>query len=358
MPCIPSSQRRLNAMHIAAKYGQYHLIRYLHLEYGIDLDLPDHARNTALAYAMESSENLRVINYLISEGADLALMDDSGSTPLHRAITLPDAEEAKPIVATLIDAGADLNAFNNSVQNIPLTIAISFTQSSLIAMLVDAGAYVDAFHLRLALRAENLDDETRDNISACVDALLRRGIPEYSDHHVKRFLKENNANAAEILYSRGVGLPDESPEGINEFPQVILNLPPTEYENKSLTFLLTHYRDIIRGSKPEKVIAKLLASRHMSNQAIVNLMNPSINIKWRGKKGKTLLHISLKTCDDTPELLTFQCCTPCWTMASTSMRERKVAWRPCTCLLGIITYPPVPTKPGLLTSLAFRSARI
>ncbi|KAJ4262475.1 hypothetical protein NW757_000735 [Fusarium falciforme] len=140
MPCIPSSQRRLNAMHIAAKYGQYHLIRYLHLEYGIDLDLPDHARNTALAYAMESSENLRVINYLISEGADLALMDDSGSTPLHRAITLPDAEEAKPIVATLIDAGADLNAFNNSVQNIPLTIAISFTQSSLIAMLVDAGA--------------------------------------------------------------------------------------------------------------------------------------------------------------------------------------------------------------------------
>ncbi|WAO88119.1 Hypothetical protein NCS54_00545100 [Fusarium falciforme] len=362
MPCIPSSQRRLNAMHIAAKYGQYHLIRYLHLEYGIDLDLPDQASNTALAYAMEPSENLRVINYLISKGADLALMDDGGFTPLHRAITLPNAEEAKPIVATLIDAGADLNAFNNSVQNIPLTIAIRFTQSSLIAMLVDAGAYVDAFHLRLALRAENLDEETRDNISACVDALLRRGIPEYSDHHVKRFLKENNANAAEILCSRGVGFPDESPEGINKLLQVILDLPPTEYENKSLTFLLTHYRDIIRGSKPDKVIAKLLASRHMSNQAIVNLMNPSINIKWRGKKGKTLLHtllhISLKTCDGTPELLTFQCCTPCWTMASTSMRERKVAWRPCTCLLGIITYPPVPTKPGLLTSLAFRSARI
>jgi ankyrin repeat protein len=158
-------------------------------------------------------------------------------------------------------------------------------------MLVDAGAYVDAFHLRLALRAENLDDETRDDISACVDALLRRGVPEYSGYHVKRFLQENNAAAAEILYSRGIGLPDESAEAVNEFLQVILDLPPTEYENKSLTFLLTHYRDIIRGSRPEKVIAKILASRHMSNKAIVNLMNPSINIKWRGKKGKTLLHI-------------------------------------------------------------------
>ncbi|KAL6356602.1 hypothetical protein LRP88_10205 [Fusarium phalaenopsidis] len=274
-PCIPSSQRRLNAMHIVAKYGQYHLARDLHRKYGIDLDLPDQAGNTALAYAMESSENLSTIQYLVSEGVNLGLMDHGGFTPLHRAITLPDAEEAKPIVAALIDAGADIDAFNNSVQATPITIAIRFTQSSLAALLVDAGAYVDAFHLRLALRAENLDDETRDNISACVDALLR----------------QNNAAAAEILYSRSIGLPDESSEAVNEFLQVILDLPPTEYENKSLIFLLTHYRDIIRGSRPEKVIAKLLASRHMSNQAIVNLMNPSINIKWRGKKGKTLLHI-------------------------------------------------------------------
>ncbi|KAH7272303.1 hypothetical protein NW759_000942 [Fusarium solani] len=284
-PCVPSPQRRLNAMHIAAKYGQYHLIRYLHREYGIDLDLPDQVGNTALAYAMVSSENLRAIQYLISEGANLALMDDGGFTPLHRAITLPDAEEAKPIVAALIDAGADIDAFTNSVQTTPITIAIRFTQSSLIAMLVDA------FHLRLALRAENLDDETRDDISTYVDALLHRRVPKYSDHHVKLFLKENNVAADEILYSRGIGLPDESPEGVNELLQVILDLPPTEYEDKSLTFLLTHYRDIIRGSKPEKVIAKLLASRHMSREAIVNLMNPSINIKWRGKKGKTLLHI-------------------------------------------------------------------
>lgn len=289
-PSIPSAQRRLNAMHIAARYGQYHLVRDLHREYGIDLDLPDQAGNTALAYAM-SSENTRTIQYLISEGANLALMDDGGFTPLHRAITLSDAEDAKLIVAALIKAGADLNAFNDSVQATPITIAIRFTRSSLIAMLVDAGAYVDSFHFRLMLRAEKLNYETRDNILACVDALLRRGVPEYSDHQVKMFLRENNARAAEILYSRGIGLPDESLEAINTLLQDMLNLPPMEYENKSLTFLLTHYRDTIRGPKPEKVIAKILASRHVSNEGIVNLMNPSINIRWRGKKGKTLLHI-------------------------------------------------------------------
>lgn len=291
MPCVPSSQRRLNAMHIAAKYGQYHLVRDLQLEYGIGIDLPDQAGNTALAYAMVSSENLRVIDYLISEGANLALKDNGGFTPLHRAITLPDAEEAKPIVTALIDAGADIDAFNNNFQATPMTIAIRFTQSSLIAMLADTRAFVDAFHLRLALKAKDIDDETRDTISACVDALLRRGIPQDSKEHVKLLLQENNARAAEILYSRGIGLPDESPEGINKFLQVILDLPPTEYENKSLIFLLTHYRGIIRGSRPEKMIAKLLGSRHMSNKAIVNLMNPSINIKWRREKAKTLLHI-------------------------------------------------------------------
>ncbi|KAJ4321891.1 hypothetical protein N0V84_005057 [Fusarium piperis] len=190
--CVPSSQRRLDAMHIAAKYGQYHLVRYLHLQYGIDIDLPDQWGNAALEYAMESSENLHVINYLISEGADLELMDDGGLTPLHRAMTLPDAEGANLTVAESIVARANMNTFTNIGRETPMTIAIRFAQSSLVAMLVDAGVFVPSGRLR--------------------------------------------------------------------------------------------------GSKPQKAIAKLLASRHMSNKAIVSLMNPSINIRWRGKKNKTLLH--------------------------------------------------------------------
>ncbi|RSL72754.1 hypothetical protein CEP54_000699 [Fusarium duplospermum] len=287
-PCVPSSQLRLNAMHIAAKYGQYHLVRYLNVEYGIDIHLPDQWRNTALAYAMESSENLPVIQYLISEGADPNLMDDGGFTPLHRAMTFPDAEEAKPIVASLIEAGADMNAFDNSDHDTPMTIAIRFAQSELIAMLVDAGAFVDAFHLRLALSDP---DEARGDIPACVDALLRRGIPEDSEEHLKRFLLEENAEAAEVLYSRGIGLPDESPEGISKLLQVILDREPTNDENESLTFLFTHYGDVIRGSKPEEVIAKLLTSGHICRKGIVSLIKPSIDINWRGEKDKTLLHI-------------------------------------------------------------------
>ncbi|RSM20875.1 hypothetical protein CDV31_000246 [Fusarium ambrosium] len=289
-PCIPSSQRRLNALHIAAKYGQDHLVRYLAVEYGIGIDLPDQGGNTALSYAMESSENLPVIQYLISEGADPNLMDDEGFTPLHRAMTFPDVEEAKLIVTALIEAGADMDAFNNGGHNTPITMAIRFAQSELITMLVDAGALVDAFHLRLALN--DPQGGTRNDAPACVDALLRRGIPEGSEDHVKRFLQEDNAEAAEILYSHGIGLPDESPEGIDKLFQVILDLEPTDDdENESLTFLITHYGDVIRGSEPEEVIAKLLTSGHICKKGIVSLMNPSINTNWRGEKDKTLLHI-------------------------------------------------------------------
>ncbi|RSL45961.1 hypothetical protein CEP53_010526 [Fusarium sp. AF-6] len=256
-PFIPSSQRRLNAMHIAAKYGQYYLVRYLDVEYGIGIDLPDQWGNTALAYAMESSENLPVIQYLISEGANRA----------------------------------DMDAFNNGGHNTPMTMAIRFAQSELITMLVDAGAFVDAFHLRLALN--DSQGGTRNDAPACVDALLRRGIPEGSEDHVKRFLQEDNAEAAEILYSHGIGLPDESPEGIDKLFQVILDLEPTDDdENESLTFLITHYGDVIRGSEPEEVIAKLLTSGHIYH---------GIDVNAREKDGLTALHLLIKGNNLTPD---------------------------------------------------------
>lgn len=37
-------------------------------------------------------------------------------------------------------------------------------------------------------------------------------------------------------------------------------------------------------------IVKLLGSRHMNSEAIVNLMNPGINIEYRGNERKPLLH--------------------------------------------------------------------
>lgn len=182
-------------MHIAAKYEQHHLVRDLHHQYGMDINLPDKAGNTALAYAMETAYNINAIEYLISEDTDLTLADDGGLTPLHRATTLPYAEETQCIVATLIQAGADLDAFNSSVRDTPITVAIHFYRSELIAMLVDAGAFVDAFHLRLALTTKDIDNATRGDISACVDSLLRHGIPEDSDHLVKCLLQEKNAAA-------------------------------------------------------------------------------------------------------------------------------------------------------------------
>lgn len=288
-PCVPSSQRRLNAMHIAAKHGRHRLVRHLHLQRGIDVNLSDQWGNTALAYAMGSSGNLRVIDYLVSEGADLDLMDDGGLTPLHRAVALPGAE---PIVAALIEAGADVDAFTHRGQETPLTIAIRLARSSLIAMLVDAGACVGPSDLCLALRVRDPDDEARRDV---VDALLRRGFARGSEEFVRQFLQENSADAAEVLYSRGLGLPDESPEGVNSLLQDILDQPSTGSENTSLTFLLTHYRDTIRGSKPEKAMAKLLANRHMSNRAMVSLMNLGINTRWRGKENKTLLHTFAET---------------------------------------------------------------
>ncbi|KAI8720644.1 hypothetical protein NCS52_00510100 [Fusarium sp. LHS14.1] len=290
-PVVPSQQRRLNAVHIAAKYGRFHLVRELHLEHGVNINLPDRAGNTALAYAMETPYNIDSIEYLVSKGADLTLADDGGLTPLHRAITFPYSEEAQYIVLILIQAGAELDALNSSARDTPITIGIHFLRSELVDMLVDAGAFVDAWHLRLALTTEDIDNGNRNAISACVNSLLRRGVPEDSDHLVKRLLEERNAAAAEILYSRGIGLPDESPEGINRVLEDLLDFPVTEYENKSLGFILNHYRDVVRDPEPEKLIAKLLGSRHFSSDAIVDLMNPNINVNWTGEQDKTLLHI-------------------------------------------------------------------
>ncbi|KAM0434692.1 hypothetical protein ACHAPT_003791, partial [Fusarium lateritium] len=295
-PCVPSSQQRINALHLAAKHGMYHLVRYLHRKHHIDIDLQDEWGNTALAYAMESSENLRVIQYLISEGADLDLTDDGGLSPLHRAVTLPDALEAKPVVAALIDAGANINMLSDNGEETPATLAIRFAQIPLLEVLVDAGALVTPymFHFALDLEVHLIDvptDEVQRLIPSCVNALLRRGIPKEAKGLLQWLLEENKADDAEVLYSCGIGLLDESPEAIHELVKFIQSRPESRFENPSLTFILSHYRDVIRGSEPEKAIAKLLAGSHVNTKGIVSLMHPIINVEWRGDRNETLLHI-------------------------------------------------------------------
>ena len=73
---------------------------------------------TLLHYAAKENR-LEVIEYLVSSGCDINVVDDDGQTPLHKSAMLGRAESVK----LLIDKGASVNQIDNN-GNTPLHVAI------------------------------------------------------------------------------------------------------------------------------------------------------------------------------------------------------------------------------------------
>jgi ankyrin repeat protein len=90
------------------------------LDYGVDANARDAHNLAALDIAIEEL-NLEIVALLIRRGADVNAKDESGQTPLHRAIDSEvqwdlypgDGVRRSPtgeIVKLLIGSGADVNA--------------------------------------------------------------------------------------------------------------------------------------------------------------------------------------------------------------------------------------------------------
>lgn len=69
-----------NKLHLAAKYGTYHLVEYI-LDEGVDVNVQDNNGWTALHFAAQNSHFL-MIDLLLKNKANPNLCDNQGNSPL------------------------------------------------------------------------------------------------------------------------------------------------------------------------------------------------------------------------------------------------------------------------------------
>ncbi|MBP3688325.1 MAG: ankyrin repeat domain-containing protein [Alphaproteobacteria bacterium] len=95
---------------------------------GVDLNLKDHAGETALSYALKQNAPEDTVIALITAGADLDLKDNAGETPLSYALK---HRLSSNIIFALINATANLNTpLPNTAGDTPLLFAVKNDLSS------------------------------------------------------------------------------------------------------------------------------------------------------------------------------------------------------------------------------------
>ncbi|KAM0865075.1 hypothetical protein ACQ4PT_043537 [Festuca glaucescens] len=145
-------------LHFAARKGCLQIYRFLVEESGLDVNSLSKTGATPMDYAAFAG-NVHVMRYLIDHGADPAIADERGTTPLHSAaeegvpvdpidhqgapLHLAIAKDRAEVVKVLLehgaDAGADLNARGNSGPT-PLTQAVDDGFTDFVKLLLEAGA--------------------------------------------------------------------------------------------------------------------------------------------------------------------------------------------------------------------------
>jgi ankyrin repeat protein len=85
---------------------------------GADVNAPsaasDRGKPAAPLFLSIRAGKLKIVQQLIAAGADVNALDDSASTPLHRAVLVRPTEYATALVTTLLRAGANANAMRPS----------------------------------------------------------------------------------------------------------------------------------------------------------------------------------------------------------------------------------------------------
>ena len=126
-----------------------------------------------------SNKNVSVVNFLLQNGANVALRDDNGWTALH--FVVDGFNDSSEILRSLLNNGADVNA--KSVCNeTPLMVASQSSDVETVTLLIEQGAYVD------------LQDE-KDNTA------LHNAVSRKSEEIVGTLL---NAGASNLCNSQGM----------------------------------------------------------------------------------------------------------------------------------------------------------
>jgi ankyrin repeat protein len=123
-------------LHLAAREGNVDIINYLVSE-GANVNSRNIADETPIHLAANSG-NLDVVIQLISNGANINVKDSIGNTPLHDAAENDHIQ----IVKYLISQKAEINTQNNGHQS-PLHEAVEFDKVEMSKLLVSEGANVN-----------------------------------------------------------------------------------------------------------------------------------------------------------------------------------------------------------------------
>ncbi|CAM8879763.1 unnamed protein product [Rhodiola kirilowii] len=123
-------------IHSAASIGNEKIVDIL-LSRGADVNLKNDGGRTALHYAA-SKGWVKIAEALISHGAKINLKDKVGCTPLHRAASIGNSE----ICELLIEEGAEVDAEDRAGQT-PLMSAVICENKEAAMLLIRHGADVD-----------------------------------------------------------------------------------------------------------------------------------------------------------------------------------------------------------------------
>jgi ankyrin repeat protein len=129
--------------------------------------------------------DLVAIEALVATGCDLALFDDLGHTPLHRAVACEHYKAAK----LLLSRGANVNANDDQrAGETPLGLAVQRNYPEMVQLLLEHGADPDTWGwmgLTPRIRAQQRTDEDGRKIFALVERFkpskLNPGAKKRSD---------------------------------------------------------------------------------------------------------------------------------------------------------------------------------
>ena len=112
-------------LHWAVVHSSLDVMQYL-VSQGADVNAKDYGGATPLHFATAAHCSLYVIQYLVLQGADLNMKDDRGRTPLHEAADRQSWRNRETVVGVLkylISQGADVHAKDKDGQT-PFDVAV------------------------------------------------------------------------------------------------------------------------------------------------------------------------------------------------------------------------------------------